>query len=167
MADQTDSGAPSHTEGLRAWIGEIDRAIRKRTRLGAALFAVLGCVAGAALFMAIQTSDNSASNGEVPGLSKARSTSLRDRADRSPPAQSPRGPGGAIGDRATAEVARAAKPKFRALRQSAAAPTSHLPLSRRRSPNSSAATKSQTDWCRKELKPKWNDRLNHQQLKAR
>ncbi len=68
MADQSDPGAASHAEGLRAWIGEIERAIRKRTRLAAALFAALACVSGVALYLAIQTSNESASNGEVAGL---------------------------------------------------------------------------------------------------
>lgn len=68
MSDLPDSAAQTHTDGLRAWIGALDSAIRVRSRLGVLFFAVIVCVAGVALYIAVQTSDNSASAGQIPVL---------------------------------------------------------------------------------------------------
>jgi predicted lipoprotein with Yx(FWY)xxD motif len=68
MAAQPEPGAASHTEGLRAWIGELDRRIRKQTRLAIALFIALACVSGGGLYLAIQASNDSASNGDISAL---------------------------------------------------------------------------------------------------
>jgi predicted lipoprotein with Yx(FWY)xxD motif len=68
MADQRANASQAHTDGLRAWIGEVDRAIRHRSRLGVLLFAVIVCVSGVALYMAVQTSDDSVSKGEITAL---------------------------------------------------------------------------------------------------
>ncbi len=144
MADQPDSGAPAHTDGLRAWIGEIDRAIGVRSRLGILLFAVIACVAGVALYIAVQTSDNSATGGEIPTLQgqidrlRRQTTLVRQLNRRTALAR-------LSTSRATAELARL-RSQVQGLRQSAAAAQpassrSHNPTS----PNSSAAKKSQTN----------------------
>ncbi len=142
MADQGDSAAQAHTDGLRAWIGEVDRAIRFRSRLGVLLFAVIACVAGAALYVAVQTSDNSATSGEIPVL---QSQIDRLRAQVIGVRQVNRRLALALlsASSATAQVDRL-KSEVKGLRQTAAAAQpasshSHGPAS----PKSSAAKKSQ------------------------
>jgi predicted lipoprotein with Yx(FWY)xxD motif len=144
MADQPDSGAPAHTDGLRAWIGEVDRAVRVRSRLGVLLFAVIACVSGVALYIAVQTSDDSATSGEIPILQgqidrlRGQAIAVRQLNRRTALAR-------LSASRSTAELARL-RSQVQGLRQSA---TAALPASSRAhnpaSPNSSAAKKSPTD----------------------
>lgn len=55
-------------EGLRAWIGEVERKLRARTRVMLALAAVAIGVAGAALYLAIDAHDTAVSEGDVQAL---------------------------------------------------------------------------------------------------
>ena len=144
MADQPDSGAPTHTDGLRAWIGEIDRAIRVRSRLGVLLFAMIACVAGVALYIAVQTSDDSVTSGEIPTL-QGQIDTLRGQAIAVRQLNRRMALARLSVSRATAEVA-TLRSQVQRLRQGAtaaqpASSRSHNPAS----PNSSATKKSQTD----------------------
>jgi hypothetical protein len=55
-------------EGLRAWIGEVERKLGRRTRVFLALAAVLIGIAGAALYLAIDANDHSVSESDVRTL---------------------------------------------------------------------------------------------------
>jgi predicted lipoprotein with Yx(FWY)xxD motif len=68
MESQPQSGASSHLDGLRAWFAEIDRALRLRSRIGLALFLLLGGVAGTALYLALEASQNSAPTTAIKRL---------------------------------------------------------------------------------------------------
>jgi uncharacterized protein HemX len=52
-------------DGLRAWIGELERKLGARTRVGLVLLAIAVGGAGAAIYLALDTADNSASKDEV------------------------------------------------------------------------------------------------------
>jgi predicted lipoprotein with Yx(FWY)xxD motif len=67
MDEQTEREA-GHLEGLRAWLAEIDLALRVRTRAGLALLLVAVCAGGVGLYLAIEDSQNSAPLGEVQKL---------------------------------------------------------------------------------------------------
>jgi len=153
MADQPDPSAASHAEGLRAWIGEIERAIRKRTRIAAALFAALACVSATALYLAIQTSNDGASNGEVAGLQR-QITRLRAELIGARLINRRAVLAGLSAHRATVEVAKL-QTAVQALRQSAAATSkstsSHSPG--KGSPNSAVPTKSQPTGAGKSPSP--------------
>jgi predicted lipoprotein with Yx(FWY)xxD motif len=152
-ANQPDPGAASHAEGLRAWIGEIERAIRKRTRIAAALFAALACVSGAALYLAIQTSTDSASNGEVAGL-QSQITRLRAELIGARLLNRRAVVAGLSAHRATVEVTKL-QSEVQALRQSAAA-TSKSTSSHshgKGSPNSAVPAKSQPNRAGKSSNP--------------
>ncbi|HXV04820.1 MAG TPA: hypothetical protein VFP23_02820 [Solirubrobacterales bacterium] len=57
-------------EGLRAWIGEVERKLRARTRVMLALAAVAIGLAGAALYLAIDAHDTAVSEGDVRALQR-------------------------------------------------------------------------------------------------
>ncbi len=84
MESQPERGASTHIDGLRAWLGEIDHSLLVRSRVGLAALLIAGGVAGAALFVAIDTSQNSAPatdiqrlQGQIEALRRQRA-----RADR-------------------------------------------------------------------------------------
>jgi len=55
-------------EGLRAWIGEIERKLGKRTRVFLALTVIAIGIAGASLYLAIEARNDSVSEGDVRAL---------------------------------------------------------------------------------------------------
>jgi len=55
-------------DGLRAWIGEVERKLRMRTRVFLALAVIAIGGAGAAIYLAIDTRDNAVSEGDVRTL---------------------------------------------------------------------------------------------------
>jgi hypothetical protein len=55
-------------DGLRAWIGEVERKLRMRTRVFLALAVIAIGVAGAAIYLAIDTHDTAVSEGDVQAL---------------------------------------------------------------------------------------------------
>jgi predicted lipoprotein with Yx(FWY)xxD motif len=68
MENQGERGASTHLEGLRAWLGEVDRALRVRSRVGLALLLIASGVGGAALYLAIDASQNSAPASDIQSL---------------------------------------------------------------------------------------------------
>src|ERR1700720_1195605 len=68
MENPRESGASTHLDGLRAWLGEIDRALRVRSRVGLALLLIASGVGGAALYLAIDDSQNSAPASDIQSL---------------------------------------------------------------------------------------------------
>lgn len=68
MNDGRESDGAAHFEGLRAWLHEVDRTIRIRSRAGLALLAIAIAGAGAALYVGIAASRHNASGGEVQAL---------------------------------------------------------------------------------------------------
>ena len=55
-------------DGLRAWIGEVERKLRMRTRVFLALAVIAIGAAGAAIYLAIDTHDTAVSEGDVRAL---------------------------------------------------------------------------------------------------
>jgi hypothetical protein len=55
-------------EGLRAWIGEVERKLGKRTRVFLALSVIAIGLAGAAIYLAIDARESSVSEGDVQAL---------------------------------------------------------------------------------------------------
>ncbi len=55
-------------DGLRAWIGEVERKLRMRTRVFLALAVIAIGGTGAAIYLAIDTRDNAVSEGDVQAL---------------------------------------------------------------------------------------------------
>ena len=55
-------------EGLRAWIGEVERKLGKRTRVFLALTAIAIGIAGASVYLAIDTRNSSVSESDVQEL---------------------------------------------------------------------------------------------------
>ncbi len=68
MDERKERGDASHLDGLRAWLGEVDRDLRVRSRAGLALLAIAVGLAGVALHVAIEASRQSAPAGEVKRL---------------------------------------------------------------------------------------------------
>jgi predicted lipoprotein with Yx(FWY)xxD motif len=68
MPDQGERDGAAHFEGLRAWLREVDRTIRNRSRIGLALAAVALAGAGVALYLGVDASRHGASVGEVQRL---------------------------------------------------------------------------------------------------
>ncbi len=52
-------------DGLRAWIGELERKLGARTRVGLVLVAIAVGGASAAIYLALDAADNSAGKDEV------------------------------------------------------------------------------------------------------
>jgi cell division protein FtsB len=57
-------------DGLRAWIGEVERKLGKRTRVFLVLSVIAIGGAGAAIYLAIDAQDNSVSEGDVQALQR-------------------------------------------------------------------------------------------------
>jgi len=55
-------------DGLRAWIGEVERKLGKRTRVFLALTALAIGIAGAAIYLALDARSDSVSEGDVQEL---------------------------------------------------------------------------------------------------
>ncbi len=55
-------------EGLRAWIGEVERKLGKRTRVFLALAVIAIGLGGAAIYLAIDARENSVNEGDVQAL---------------------------------------------------------------------------------------------------
>jgi hypothetical protein len=55
-------------EGLRAWIGEVERKLGKRTRVFLALAVIAIGLGGAAIYLAIDARESSVSEGDVQEL---------------------------------------------------------------------------------------------------
>jgi TolA-binding protein len=57
-------------EGLRAWIGEVERKLGKRTRVFLALAVIAIGLGGAAIYLAIDARESSVSESDVQALQK-------------------------------------------------------------------------------------------------
>ena len=57
-------------EGLRAWIGEVERKLDKRTRVFLALCVIAIGIAGAAIYLALDARSDSVSEGDVQELQR-------------------------------------------------------------------------------------------------
>ncbi len=55
-------------DGLRAWIGEVERKLRMRTRVFLALGVIAIGVGGAAIYLALDTRSDAVSEGDVRAL---------------------------------------------------------------------------------------------------
>jgi hypothetical protein len=55
-------------EGLRAWIGEVERKLRVRTRIFLVLAAIAIGVGGAAIYLAVEAHNETVSEGDVRAL---------------------------------------------------------------------------------------------------
>jgi uncharacterized protein HemX len=55
-------------DGLRAWIGELERKLGARTRVGLVLVAIAVGGAGAGIYLSLDTADESASKSELRQL---------------------------------------------------------------------------------------------------
>src|SRR6478672_1071234 len=55
-------------DGLRAWIGEVERKLRMRTRVFLVLVAIAIGGAGAGIYLAIEADDGGASSEEIQAL---------------------------------------------------------------------------------------------------
>jgi hypothetical protein len=55
-------------EGLRAWIGEVERKLRARTRIFLVLAAIAIGVGGAAIYLAVEAHNDTVSEADVRGL---------------------------------------------------------------------------------------------------
>ncbi len=63
-------------EGLRAWIGEVERKLGKRTRVFLALTAIAIGIAGASVYLAIDTRNDSVSDSDVQELQRQLETRI-------------------------------------------------------------------------------------------
>jgi len=61
-------------EGLRAWIGEVERKLGMRTRVFLVLSTIALGGAGAAIYLAIDASEDSVSESDVQALQKRLET---------------------------------------------------------------------------------------------
>jgi Tfp pilus assembly protein PilO len=58
-------------DGLRAWIGEVERKLKVRTRVMLALAVIAIAVAGAGIYLAIDTREKAVSEGDVKSLQQS------------------------------------------------------------------------------------------------
>jgi hypothetical protein len=75
-------------DGLRAWIGEVERKLGMRTRVFLALTVIAIGIGGAAIYLAIDARESSVSEGDVQALQKqleARIDELAATASTPPP----------------------------------------------------------------------------------
>lgn len=63
-------------EGLRAWIGEVERKLAKRTRVFLALAVIAIGIAGAAIYLAIDARESSVSENDVQALQQQLETRI-------------------------------------------------------------------------------------------
>jgi outer membrane biosynthesis protein TonB len=63
-------------EGLRAWIGEVERKLGKRTRVFLALTTIAIGIAGAAVYLAIDARNSSVSESDVQALQERLETRI-------------------------------------------------------------------------------------------
>jgi hypothetical protein len=63
-------------EGLRAWIGEVERKVAKRTRVFLVLTVLAIGVAGAAVYLAIDARESSVSESDVQALQQQLETRI-------------------------------------------------------------------------------------------
>ena len=63
-------------EGLRAWIGEVERKLAKRTRVFLVLTVIALGVAGAAVYLAIDARESSVSESDVQALQQQLETRI-------------------------------------------------------------------------------------------
>jgi hypothetical protein len=75
-------------EGLRAWIGEVERKLAKRTRVFLVLTVIAIGLAGAAIYLALDARESSVSEGDVQALQQQLETRIDELATTtsSPPA---------------------------------------------------------------------------------
>jgi hypothetical protein len=57
-------------DGLRAWIGEVERKLGTRTKVMLALAVIAIAIAGAGIYLAIDTRNKAVSEGDVQTLQK-------------------------------------------------------------------------------------------------
>ncbi len=63
-------------EGLRAWIGEVERKLAKRTRVFLVLTVIAIGIAGAAIYLAIDARESSVSENDVQALQQQLETRI-------------------------------------------------------------------------------------------
>ena len=63
-------------EGLRAWIGEVERKLAKRTRVFLVLTVIAIGIAGAAVYLAIDARESSVSESDVQALQQELETRM-------------------------------------------------------------------------------------------
>jgi hypothetical protein len=63
-------------EGLRAWIGEVERKLAKRTRVFLVLVVIAIGIAGAAVYLAIDARESSVSESDVQALQQQLETRI-------------------------------------------------------------------------------------------
>jgi hypothetical protein len=63
-------------EGLRAWIGEVERKLAKRTRVFLVLTVIAIGIAGAAVYLAIDARESSVSESDVQALQQQLETRI-------------------------------------------------------------------------------------------
>jgi len=70
---------PMSLDGLRAWIGEVERKLGARTRVFLVLLAIAIGASGAAIYLALQADDNGGGSGG--GASSEEVQSLREQVE--------------------------------------------------------------------------------------
>ena len=73
-------------EGLRAWIGEVERKLGMRTRVFLVLSVIALGGAGAAIYLAIDAREDSVSESDVQALQERLETQIREAAAGTAPA---------------------------------------------------------------------------------
>src|SRR5665811_1431950 len=78
-------------DGLRAWIGEVERKLGKRTRVFLALAVIAIGIGGAAVYLAIDARESSVSESDVQELQEKLETRIDEVAagGAAPPATAP------------------------------------------------------------------------------
>jgi hypothetical protein len=76
-------------EGLRAWIGEVERKLAKRTRVFLALSVIAIGLSGAAIYLAIDARENSVSEGDVQELQRQLEAQIDEAATGTPTPEEP------------------------------------------------------------------------------